>query len=78
MNQNEINEKEWNDPENWSGGILGFYFSKKDTRTWVPKPDEQGFGWTVNTAKPAGPRWIFFLLQLPFLITVIAIILMNQ
>ncbi len=29
-NQKEINQAEWNNPDNWS---VGFYFSKKDSRT---------------------------------------------
>lgn len=34
INQKEINRAEWSNPDNWS---VGFYFSKKDSRTWVPK-----------------------------------------
>jgi hypothetical protein len=34
MHQTEINKTEWSNPENWS---VGLYFSKKDSRTWVPK-----------------------------------------
>jgi hypothetical protein len=36
MNHRDINEAEWRNPDNWSCGIS---FSKKDTRTVVPKPE---------------------------------------
>ena len=38
MAQKEINMSEWENPENWGGPKwLSVYFSKKDTRWWVPK-----------------------------------------
>jgi uncharacterized membrane protein len=58
MNQTEINQAEWANPENWS---VGFYFSKKDSRTWVPKAIP-GMGWTVNMGKRAGAFWMLGLL----------------
>jgi len=41
MNPNEIqrdtNEQEWNDAENWNGfWPFNLYFSKRDSRLWVP------------------------------------------
>ena len=65
MTLEEINEQEWRNPENWSGSLAGFYFSKKDTRTWVPKK-VRAFGWTLNLGRPAGARWMLgFLVGLP-------------
>lgn len=65
MNQTEINKAEWSNPENWS---VGLYFSKKDSRTWVPKP-VPWMGWTLNLAKRAGAFWMLgLLLVLPVLI----------
>jgi uncharacterized membrane protein len=58
MDQNEINKAEWNNPENWS---LGLYFSKKDTRTWVPK-SIPFLGWTMNLGKTSGALWMIGLL----------------
>ena len=74
MNERETNEAEWENPENWSGpGWVSFYFSKKDTRTWVPK-SIPWMGWTLNLGKPAGARWLlFFLVGLPMLIVALAI-----
>lgn len=54
MSQEEINTTEWREPSNWAQPRwLGLYFSKKDTRTWVPKPAPLT-GWTVNLAQPGG------------------------
>lgn len=43
MNQDEINESEWNKKENWS---LFIYRSRLDNRFIVPK--RRGFGATMN------------------------------
>lgn len=43
MNQDEINQAEWNDRKNWSFIV---YHSERDTRMWVPK--RFGWGWTIN------------------------------
>ena len=57
MTQDEINSVEWNDPRNWSSPRwLGIYFSKNDTRSWVPKPIPI-LGWTVNLGHPKGVAW---------------------
>lgn len=71
MDQREINEKEWENQENWSGsGSVSFYFSKRDTRTWVPKKIPW-MGWTLNLGRPAGAWWLVgFLIGLPFLLVV--------
>lgn len=68
MNQADINEAEWDNPANWSGPGKGyFYFSKRDSRTWVPK-SIPWMGWTLNLGQPAGARWLLvFLVGLPLL-----------
>ncbi|MFM1902144.1 MAG: hypothetical protein RLZZ440_44 [Planctomycetota bacterium] len=58
MSQAEINDAEWRNPDNWSGG---FYFSKRDTRTWVPKRIP-AMGWTLNIGTRAGAAWMVALL----------------
>ena len=71
MSQREINDAEWNNPENWSGG---FYFSKKDSRTWVPK-SIPWMGWTLNIGRPAGAYWLLgFIIGLPMLIIVMQVL----
>jgi len=62
MDQKAINQAEWENPENWSGPkLLSVYFSKKDTRTWVPK-QIPAMGWTVNLGKSAGVFWLVGIL----------------
>lgn len=64
MTQDEINQAEWENPENWSDALIGIYFSKRDTRVWVPKR-RPGLGWTLNLARPAGAWWLVGLLAVP-------------
>ena len=54
--QDEINKTEWENPANWTT----IYFSKKDSRTWVPKKNPK-YGWTINFGSLAGARWIYYL-----------------
>lgn len=72
MTQQEINQAEWRNPDNWSGpGCANFYFSKKDTRTWVPK-SIPWLGWTLNLGNPAGAYWLVsILVGLPVFIIVL-------
>ena len=66
MTQDEINRREWENPDNWSGP--GFYFSKKDNRVWVPK-STPWMGWTLNIGHPAGAYLLFaFFIGIPLLI----------
>jgi uncharacterized membrane protein len=50
MSQDEINERERNNPANW-GKVLGFYHSKADGRVWVRKL-QPWMGWSLNLANP--------------------------
>ena len=69
MAQTEDNQAEWQNPDNWSGPKwLSAYFSKKDTRTWVPK-QIPFMGWTINLGKTAGLLWlVLVLVGLPLLV----------
>ena len=74
MNQKEINNKEWKNPDNWSGSAIGFYFSKKDDRVWVPK-SIPWMGWTLNLGQPAGARWLVgFLVGIPLTVIIISVL----
>jgi len=54
INQESINNEEWSNPENWGGpDWMAVYFSKKDSRTWVPKKIP-AMGWTINLAQASG------------------------
>lgn len=72
MDQKKINDAEWANPENWS---VGLYFSKKDSRTWVPK-SIPSMGWTLNLGTRAGACWLLgFLIGLPLLTVLLMILL---
>jgi uncharacterized membrane protein len=79
MDQNEINDAEWRNPENWSGPKwASFYFSKRDNRTWVPKAIPS-LGLTLNIGNHAGAKWFFgFLVVLPvFFILILLLVCLN-
>ncbi len=61
--QDDINQAEWQNPDNWST----IYFSKKDSRASVPKRNPK-HGWTINFGHPAGARWIYYLFALFFVL----------
>ena len=61
MTNDEINQREWNDPKNWSCGL--FYRSRTDTRMMVPK--HRGFGLTINFGNRNGVMLFVALLLLP-------------
>jgi uncharacterized membrane protein len=62
MTENETNQAEWENPDNWGGpDWMAIYFSKRDTRTWVPKK-LPWMGWTLNLGRDAGVRWLIGIL----------------
>jgi uncharacterized membrane protein len=64
MDREETNRSEWENAENWSDALVGVYFSKRDSRTWVPKRPP-GIGWTLNLGHPAGAWWLVGLIVAP-------------
>ena len=52
MTQVEIDGAEWANPDNWYLGSL--YFSRRDSRSFVPKRNCPEAGATINFARPAG------------------------
>ena len=79
MDQDQINRAEWENSDNWSGPkALSVYFSKRDSRTWVPK-QKPNIGWTINLGKTAGVYWLIALLfGMPILVLVITVIIMAS
>ncbi len=75
MTQEETNRAEWQNPENWGGpDWMAVYFSKCDTRTWVPKR-LSWMGWTLNLARDGGVYWLAgFLAGIPTAIVLAAIL----
>ena len=68
MNQRELNDAEWANPSNWSEGL---YFSKKDSRVWVPK-SIPWMGWTLDLGTRAGAYWmVSLLIGLPLLMALL-------
>ena len=51
MDEDSLNDSEWENPANWWGGF--FYHSSRDSRNLVPQR-ATGFGVTPNLARPAG------------------------
>jgi uncharacterized membrane protein len=66
MKQKRLNRSEWEDPRNWSDNFLGLYFSKRDSRVWVPKRRPM-LGWTINLAHPRAVWWILGIALIPTL-----------
>jgi uncharacterized membrane protein len=52
VTQVEIDDAEWASPDNWHLGSL--YFSRRDSRAFVPKRNCPEAGATINFARPAG------------------------
>ena len=75
MDQREINQAEWANPDNWTGPkLLSVYFSKRDSRVWVPKRIP-AFGWTVNLGRPGGGAWLLtVMVGLPLLVVAVCIL----
>jgi uncharacterized membrane protein len=69
MTQENINESEWNNPDNWSGGL---YFSKKDNRVWVPK-QIRSMGWTINLGQKKGAACMMWT----FIGAIVLVVLVN-
>lgn len=70
------NNNEWRNPDNWSRpGLFGIYFSKKDTRVWVPK-SLPVLGWTINFGHRNAVFWMGALLLIPALVVVAIALIM--
>ncbi|WP_269517531.1 hypothetical protein [Alteromonas sp. BMJM2] len=69
MQQEDINKREWKDKNNWSEStVFGIYFSKKDSRIWVPKPNAIP-GWTLNLAHFSGVAIFFAIICVTMLVS---------
>lgn len=69
------NEREWANPDNWAGPAgCRCYFSKRDSRLWVPKSNPR-LGWTVNFGHKYGFLTMMFLMMVPVFGLLAAVIL---
>ena len=78
MDQKSINQAEWSNPDNWGGPRwISVYFSKKDSRTWVPK-QIPWMGVTLNLARTSGVVLVLLILILLFMIPLITtVVVLN-
>jgi uncharacterized membrane protein len=73
VNQDEIDQAEWENPANWSG-FMGLYRSERDSRPWVPKRPGQGPGMAPNMAKPGSKTFFWGLAIMPAVIVLTVIL----
>jgi uncharacterized membrane protein len=73
--QDAINQREWDDPLNWTG-LFGGYSSKRDTRLWVPKRGITGDGLALNFGHPGAKTFIAGICIMPAAF-VLALILLR-
>jgi uncharacterized membrane protein len=79
MNQDEINQAEWENPANWTADseLLCVYFSHKDSRTWVPKRNPK-MGATLNLGRRSGVAWLVgFMVGIPVIVIVVCVVIME-
>ena len=68
MTQDEINKAEWGNPDNWSEpNIMAMYFSKKDSRIFIPKKISW-MGCTINFGHNSAAYWLLIIYGLFFLL----------
>jgi uncharacterized membrane protein len=60
LTQDEINDRELNNPANWH---LTFYFSREDSRIFVPR--RIGYGQTVNFARKGTYLFLLGVMLMP-------------
>ena len=66
LDQDETNQQEWENPDNWGDSSwMDLYFSKNDSRTWVPKR-KPILGKTLNLAQSASAYWILSIICILF------------
>jgi uncharacterized membrane protein len=78
--QDEINQREWERPSNWTGWF-GSYSSASDQRLWVPKRPLTGSGQTLNFGHPQAKWFVAALLMIPgavLLAIILAILLQSS
>ena len=71
MTQREIDDAEWHNPANWHGGLLGIYYSKRDSRSFVPKRNPI-MGITINFARPLGIAFLVGILAFAAIMIVLS------
>ena len=76
--QDEINQAEWENPDNWSGPdwMPIIYFSKRDSRRWVPNRRLPKASWNLNLGHSYGAWWLVaFLVGIPMLTILVSVLI---
>ena len=68
--QGIINQREWEQPVNWTGWS-GSYSSTRDTRLWVPKRPITGTGQALNFGHPHAKTFIAAMCIVPVVLLLI-------
>jgi uncharacterized membrane protein len=76
MTQDDINREEWANPSNWGDGPWGLYFSKRDSRAWVPKR-QRWQGWTLNFGHRHAGMWVLGMTLLPVLLVLLVLVIVG-
>lgn len=75
--QTRVNEQSWANDEHWSGhSAIAIYFSKVDSRIWVPKRIPK-YGWTLNFGHPNSAYWLLGIMIGLVLLPVVMISLLG-
>ena len=69
MNQDAINQREWDDPASWARGR---YSSPLDTRLWVPK--RTGIGHALNFAHPGAKVFLGGMAIVPLALLLVLVV----
>jgi uncharacterized membrane protein len=69
--QDEVDAGEHANPANWHGGWVGIYYSKRDSRAFVPKRCA-GMGITINFARLPGVLFLVGILAFAGVIIVLS------
>jgi uncharacterized membrane protein len=76
--QDAINQREWEQPSNWSGW-LGAYSSRVDSRLWVPKRAMTGTGQALNFGHRGARTFVVGMCIVPaVLLLVLALTLLTS
>ena len=72
--QDVINQREWEQPVNWSGWF-GSYSSGLDTRLWVPKRPMTGTGQALNFGHPGAKTFIVGMCIVPVALLLLVVLM---
>jgi len=72
--QDAINQREWEQPVNWSGWF-GSYSSTVDSRLWVPKRPMTGTGQALNFGHPGARTFVAGMCIIPLALVLVLVLM---